>query len=79
MPASSSTTYNGGAPLIYFGAMKRAVAFGDRQTISMTVDPYTLADKSEIRLVGYSRADIVVHGIGTATAAGPMVGLRGKT
>jgi HK97 family phage major capsid protein len=79
LPASLTAVYNLGSPLLYFGAMRRAVAFGDRQTISLTVDPFTLAAKSQIRIIGYSRFDLVVHGTGTATAAGPIVGLRGKT
>jgi HK97 family phage major capsid protein len=73
-----STNYNG-VDMLYFGNARRAIAFGDRREVAMLVDPYTLAAKGQIRMIGYERFDCVVHGIGTASAPGPIIALRGKT
>jgi len=60
---------------IAFGNMRQAISFGDRKGMTMLSDPYTYASKGQIALYGFERFDIVVHDIGSATAAGPLVGL----
>ena len=77
-PSGVATDFTG-TEILYFGDMRRTVAFGDRQVISLLVDPYTHAGKAQIRIVGYERFECVVHGVGTASAAGPMIAMIGGT
>jgi HK97 family phage major capsid protein len=77
LPTDLTADYTG-VIMAYFGDLRRAAAFGDRQTISLMVDPYTLSGKAQIRIIGYERFHIVNHGVGTASTAGPVVALVGQ-
>jgi len=78
LPGDLTANYNN-LTMFLLGDMKRTACFGDRQTISILTDPYSLAGKGQVRLVAHERFDIIIHGTGTATAAGPMVGMQGNT
>ncbi len=77
LPSDTAADYSS-TIMLYFGNLRRASAFGDRQKISIMVDPYTLAGKAQIKIIGYERFHIINHGVGTASAAGPIVALVGQ-
>lgn len=64
-----------------FGDLSLAARFGDRQqdmidfSTQATVGGQSLWERNEIGIRGTQRFDIVVHDVGTATIAGPIVGL----
>lgn len=66
-----------GKVMMMFGNLRRSTAFGDRRVMSMLVDPYTLAGKGQIRILGWERFHIVNHSVGDASTVGPMVALIG--
>lgn len=66
-----------GDVMMLFGNLRRSTAFGDRRVISLLLDPYTLAGKSQIRIIGRERFDIVNHDVGDTSTAGPVVALVG--
>lgn len=76
LPASTTMDYTG---LIwaFFGDMSQAVVLGDRRGITMLADPYSLSSNLQTKLVWSERFDIVAHSLGSATAAGPLIGLVG--
>lgn len=65
----------------YFGNLKQAAKFGDRQQLSIassdsaTIGGYSVFERNEIALRGTERFDINVHDVGTSSAPGPIVGL----
>jgi HK97 family phage major capsid protein len=54
LPTDLTADYTG-LQMLLFGDMQRTAAFGDRQQISLLLDPYTLAGKAQIRIIGYER------------------------
>jgi hypothetical protein len=63
------------------GAHDLAASFGDRQQDSIafsdsaTIGGESVFERNQIAIRGTERFDINVHDVGTATAAGPVVGL----
>jgi HK97 family phage major capsid protein len=66
---------------ILFGDLALAADFGDRRQMTVTtseaavIGGTSVFERDEIGLRGTMRFDINVHDVGTASAAGPMVGL----
>jgi HK97 family phage major capsid protein len=65
------------ASVVYctFGDHAKAATFGDRRTMSVAFSAEKYFDTDEIAVRGLERFDFNVHDVGTATAAGPVVGL----
>lgn len=65
-----------------FGDYRRAATFGDRRSFSLsfsdqaTVGAVNLWSSDQVGTKATERFDIAVHSVGSATAAGPVVGLR---
>lgn len=76
-PSATATT---GVTCI-LGDMSLGTIFGDRQQTSIafsehgTVGGESVWERNQIAIRGTERFDIVVHGCGTASVAGPIVGL----
>jgi HK97 family phage major capsid protein len=66
--------------LALFGDLGMAVDMGVRRGTSIAFSDSALNafEKDELIIKGTERFDIVVHDIGTATVAGPVVALIGK-
>lgn len=64
-------------PAVLFGALDLAALYGDKGEISLMLNPYgnTEFDYDLIQLRAVQRFAITVHSAGTASAAGPVVGL----
>jgi len=75
---SASTAYNG-TIVALVGDMAMACSFGDRRGMSLQVLYEKYAEKGLLALLFDERFDIVVHDIGDATNAGPVVGLQGNS
>lgn len=64
-----------------FGDLSLAAALGDRQEIEIatstdaTIDGISMFQTKQLAVMGSERFDITVHDVGSATAAGPIVGL----
>lgn len=73
MSASLSQTY----PSILFGDLSLCSTFGDRRGVSVATSDSALNafEQDEMAVRGTQRFDINVHDVGTATVAGPIVGL----
>jgi HK97 family phage major capsid protein len=56
--------------------MSKAVAFGDRRSVSIRRSDERYFETDQIGVMGTERVDIVVHDIGTASVAGPLVALK---
>jgi HK97 family phage major capsid protein len=76
MKADPAEDLTGLIPLL-FGSMQRAALFGSRRDVEMEVDPSIYRNYRQIYLQCTSRFDIVPYDVGTATAAGQVVGLYG--
>lgn len=61
-----------------FGDLRMGVIFGDRRGMTMMVDPYSLSSYQQTKIISSERFDINCHGVGTASAAGPIVALVGE-
>jgi len=65
-----------------FGDLSKASTFGDRSGIAVdysidaTIDSDNLFEKDLAAVRGIQRFDIVVHDVGSTSAAGPIVGLQ---
>lgn len=78
MPSTTATT---DVPLL-LGDFSLGAKFGDRQQVSIMfsehayVNSQSVFERNQIAVRGTERFDIVVHGCGTSSAAGPIVGLQ---
>jgi HK97 family phage major capsid protein len=64
--------------MILFGDLSMAAAFGDRRNIELRQDPSRYLEFLQTAIVASERFDVVVHDIGSASLAGPIVGLVGN-
>jgi HK97 family phage major capsid protein len=60
----------------YFGDLRLVGTLGDLQGISIRSDASRYFEKDQLAVRGTQRWDWVVHERGTASAAGPMIGLK---
>jgi HK97 family phage major capsid protein len=61
--------------LVYFGDLAMAAMFGSRRGVSIAVDSSRYFELDQLAIRGTERFDIIVHGTGTASVAGPMIQL----
>lgn len=75
----SSVTGTGtdGVHIAYIGDLAQAAAFGDRRQVTIRTSDSALNafEQDELAIRGTERVDIVVHGTGDATTAGPIIAL----
>jgi HK97 family phage major capsid protein len=69
-------TQTDGSPLCLYGDMRLASMIGDRRGFALKVSTERYIENDQIALVGTTRFDIVNHGIGTTSAAGPMIAMN---
>ena len=74
---SDSTADLTGKAMAFYGNIKQGVAFGERRGIMVQVLRERYAEYRQIGVIGTERIDINCHGVGTASAAGPIVALIG--
>jgi HK97 family phage major capsid protein len=78
-PAMPTTTGDqSDVVMAVFGDLRMGAIFGDRRGINMMVDPYSLSSYQQVKIISSLRFDINVHGLGSSTAAGPIVALIGE-
>jgi HK97 family phage major capsid protein len=79
LPAGATTDYNN-AIVILFGNLALSSAFGDRRGgLVVDIDQSPFIEYREVYFQVTERVDIVNHHVGTASEAGPIVGLIGTT
>ena len=71
MPSSGTD----GEVMALFGNMQQAVAFGARRDFQALVDPSRYLEYDQIAVRSTERFDLVCHGLGDASTAGPLIGL----
>lgn len=76
MASGAPTTDLSGSFICYFGDMSRAVTMGQKRGVSIAVDNSYGFNTDSIFFRATERFDINVHERGTATAGGPIVGIR---
>lgn len=62
--------------LCYFGDLQMAAVFGDRRGMTMRVSEEYAFEEDQISIKATERMDIKIHSPGTATSAGPIVGIK---
>lgn len=78
LPTATSTDYTNKV-LALFGDLSAAATMGNRQQLSVLVDPYTRGGYNQTRFVSVSRWDINIHDIGSASVYPPLAALAGGT
>jgi HK97 family phage major capsid protein len=66
-------------PMFYFGDLSLAARMGSRRGISVKVSEDRFLEYDQIAIQATERFDIVVHDIGDASTAGPIVAAMGNT
>src|SRR5262249_3059758 len=74
LPAQTSSVT--GTIVAYYGDLEKAVALGDRRTVTIKRSQERYFDTDQIGIMGTERFDIVAHDVGTSSAAGALVALR---
>ena len=59
--------------LVYFGDLAMAATMGSRRGVSIALDSSRYFELDQLAIRGTERFDIVVHGTGTASVAGPII------
>lgn len=65
-------------PMLLFGDIAMAVAFGDRRGMTLARSTEYKFAEDQVALKATERFDINVHDIGSSTVAGPLVALMGE-
>jgi len=78
LPAGASTDY-ANKIVCMFGSLSSACVFGDRRGMSVRMDQSRYLEFRQTAILVSERFDCVTHDVGSATVAGPVVGLRGTT
>ena len=73
----SNLTGTAGAVLALFGDMGQAATFGERRGISIKTASERYIEFDQTLTFATSRVAIVIHDLGSTTAAGPIVALKG--
>jgi HK97 family phage major capsid protein len=73
---NAATAQTDGLPLFLFGDMRLSSMIGDRRGFALKVSSERYIETDQIALVATTRFDVVNHGGGTSSAAGPMVACR---
>lgn len=61
--------------LVYFGDLAMGAMLGSRRGVSIALDSSRYFELDQLAIRGTERFDVVVHGIGTASVAGPIIQL----
>src|SRR5262249_14319950 len=69
LPAQGTVT---GQIVAYYGDLSKAVIFGDRRQMVIKRSDERYLDTDQIGVMGTERLDIVVHDVGSTTAAGEV-------
>jgi HK97 family phage major capsid protein len=72
------TTDLSNVAMLVYGDLDMGVTFGDRQSFEVDVLTERYAEYRQIGVIATERMDIVVHGLGDTTNAGPIVALIGE-
>ena len=72
----STTAAQSGATYAFFGDLRLAASMGSRRGVTVVADSSRYFEFDQIALKATERIDIVVHEVGTSTAAGPVVALK---
>jgi len=64
--------------MLVYGDLNMGTTFGDRQGFEVDVLTERYAEYRQIGVIATERMDIVVHGLGDTSAAGPIVALIGE-
>ena len=64
--------------MLVYGDLNMGVVFGDRMGIEVDILTERYAEYRQIGIMATERMDIVVHGLGSTTEAGPIVALIGE-
>lgn len=70
---STLTAQTSTSGLCYFGDLRQAAMFGNRRGMSILVSPHRYMEYDQIGILGTERFDIVIHEVGTASAAGSVI------
>lgn len=76
-PAAATTDWSNVAGIL-FGDMSMAVSIGDRRGMTVARSTDYKFGEDMIAIKGTERFDIVAHGLGNASAAGPLIALMGE-
>jgi len=72
------TTDLSNVAMLIYGDLDMGVTFGDRQMFEVDVLRERYAEYRQIGVIATERMDIVVHGLGDTSTAGPIVALIGE-
>lgn len=72
------TTDLSNVAMLVYGDLDMGVTFGDRQSFEVDVLTERYAEYRQIGVIATERMDIVVHGLGDTSNAGPIVALIGE-
>lgn len=74
---NANTVTTDGTHIAYLGDLSLGMAFGDRRQLAIKTSDSALNafEQDELAIKGTERVDIVVHGTGDATNAGPIIAL----
>jgi HK97 family phage major capsid protein len=78
MPKGTGTTDYSDVVMALYGDFRQGVIFGDRRGMTLLTDPYSLSSYQQTKIVASERFDIVCHGVGDTSNAGPIVALVGE-
>lgn len=73
------TTALNATAMLLFGDLSMAATLGARRDITIGLTDQRYWEEDQIGIKGTERLDIVVHDVGSETAAGPIVALMGNT
>lgn len=76
---TSGATNHNGKPIILFGDLSLAAAFGNRRGITIMASGHRYMEFDQIGILGTERFDVNAHSLGSATVAGPLSALIAKT
>jgi HK97 family phage major capsid protein len=66
-------------PMFYFGDLAMAAKMGSRRDIRVVISGDRYLEYDQIGIMATERFDIVVHDIGDASIAGPIIAAMGNT
>lgn len=75
LPVESDTKTS--LPMMAFGSLRRAAVLGETRTVQFATDSSVYFASDQLAIRATARIDINVHSLGSATAAGPLVVLKG--
>jgi HK97 family phage major capsid protein len=77
LPSAPSTDISDTA-MLFFGDLSLAATFGTRRGITLMSSSERFMELDQIAIMGTERFAITVHDLGTASVAGPLIGMIGE-